>query len=157
MGAFKAKEVDTSERGVITIVGIVGVILGVVGGWALFRELDGTRAVESAYWTTLVTISALSALPLVAMATYTCRLWFGTGTRAWWLVSPIIVSLAILVSLVGIVLCVYEIAVTSGSSDPHDGVLLVATLVAAAALGATVFAVAFAIVDKIDPGGGSGG
>ena len=150
MGAFKAEVVDPSERGVVTIVGIVGVILGILGGLALFRELDGDAIVQSAYWTTLVTLSALSALPLAAMTTYICRLWFGTGTRAWRSLSPIIVSLAVLVSLVGIVLCVYEIAVTSGSGDPHDGVLMIATLEAGAALGAAVFGVAFAVVDQID-------
>ena len=150
MGAFKAEVVDDRERGVVTIVGIVGVILGVLGGFALFRELDGGTGVQSAFWTTLLTLSALSALPLVAMTTYICRLWFGSGTRAWRSLSPVIVSLAVLVSLVGIVLCVYEIAVTGGSGDPHDGVLFFATLEAGAALGAAVFGVAFAVVDKID-------
>jgi hypothetical protein len=152
MGAFKAASaelVDEAEKRVVTIVGIVGVVLGVAGGLVLFVQLSGGAAVSAAFWTTLLSLSALSALPLVAMTTYVCRLWFGTHAWAWKYVSPLIVSLAVLLSLVGIVLCVYEVAVTSGSSNPHDGVLFVTTLEAGAALGAAVFGVAYAVVDKI--------
>ena len=156
MGAFKAYKagdeelVDKPEKVVVTIVGIVGVVIGVAGGVALFSQLGGGAAVQSAYWTTLLTLSALSALPLVAMTTYICRLWFGSKNWGWKYVSPLIVSLAVLLSLVGIVLCVYEVAVTSGSTNPHDVALFVATVEAGAALGAAVFGVAYAVVDKID-------
>jgi hypothetical protein len=153
MGAFKADSeelVDKPEKVVVTIVGIVGVVIGVAGGVALYSQLGGGAAVQSAFWTTLLTLSALSALPLVAMTTYICRLWLGSDDWGWKYVSPLIVSLAVLLSLVGIVLCVYEVAVTSGSTNPHDGVLFVTTLEAGAALGAAVFGVAYAVVDKID-------
>ena len=151
MALFKVAEIDDSERGVITCVGIASVVIGLVGGFVLFRQLDGSATVQSGYWSTLLTLSALSALPLVAMTTYVCRLWFGTGTAAWKLVSPQLVLIAVGVSLVGIVLCVYQVSVTSGSGNPNDWVLGFATLPAGAALGAAVFGVAAAVVDKIDP------
>ena len=146
----KPKAIDNDERRVLTIVAVLSTLGGLFGGILLCLMLDGDRSVQSGFWTALLTVSALSALPLVAMTTHVARLWASSSSPTWLSLAPLAMIAAAAVALVEIVLCLYQLGVTSGAGDPSDVVVALTTIPAGATVGAAVFGVAAAILDKID-------
>jgi hypothetical protein len=151
MALFGTRLIDSFERTVLTIVALSTTAIGTVGGAALCWQLWGDAVVQSGFWTSLLTVSALTALPLFAATTHLGRLWVKTGSPF----SAKVVYVAAMIAaasatLVEVVLCLYEIAVTGGSGDPHDLVILLTTVPVGATVGAAVFGIAATILDKID-------
>ncbi len=106
----------------------------------------------SGYWTLLLTVSALTALPLFATTTQLGRTWVkGTSDRLAKVLFAMAMLIAATATLTEIALSLYQVAITSSSgSDPNDAVLLLTTVPAGATVGAAAFGVAVTILDKID-------
>lgn len=146
----EAKEIDRPKRKVLTVLAVCAMLGGLLGGLFLAMQLAHSHSVETGFWTALLTVSALSAFPLVATSTQVVRLWLRPTWNSWdssmLILMPMLAAAGL--SLIAIVLCLYEIAVTSGSGDPNDLVIFVATPIVGAIAGAAVFGVAAAILDK---------
>jgi len=143
--------IDDDERKTLTSVGVLSTVGGGLGGLLLALQLDDGRTVQAGFWTTLLTVSALSALPLVATTTQLTRLWVKSSSPIWksgWVLLPMLGAAS--VTLVVIVLCLYQVAVTGGSGNPSDLVVFLTTVPAGATAGAAVFGIAAAILDKLD-------
>jgi hypothetical protein len=143
--------IDRDERRVLTVLGLLSALGGTLGGLLLAVQLDEGTKVQATFWTTLLTVSALSALPLVATTTQMTRLWVPSASSTWrsgWVILPMLAAAG--VTLVEIVLCLYQVAVTDKAGDASDLVVYLTTVAAGATLGAAVFGVAAAILDKID-------
>lgn len=142
-------EIDTGKRLVLTNLAVWATFGGLLGGIFLAMQLDDKRVVQDGLWTALLSVAALSALPLVATTTQVIRMW---ARRTWsgWNASALVVIpmlAAAGVTLLSAVLCLYEIAVTSGSSNPNDLVIWLTVPIVFASAGAAVFGVAAAILD----------
>jgi hypothetical protein len=112
---------------------------GLLGGLFLAMRLAHSHSVETGFWTALLTVSALSAFPLVATSTQVVRLWLPTTWSSWDSILVLIPMLAAAgLTLIAILLCLYEIAVTIGSGDPNDLVILLAEPIVRATAGAAV-------------------
>jgi hypothetical protein len=143
--------IDENERKTLTYLGVLSILGGALGGLLLATQLDGSRPVQAGFWAALLTVSAVSALPLVATTIQLTRLWVKSDSGVWragWVLVPMLGSTAL--ALVLIVLCLYEIGLIGGSGDPADVVLYLTTVLAGATAGAAVFGVAAAILDKLD-------
>jgi hypothetical protein len=144
-------DIDPAEKRTLTWLGVLSTTGGALGGFLLALQLDEDRVVQSGFWTTLLTVSVLSALPLVATVTQLTRLWVSSASTVWksgWVLPPMLGAAA--VTLVAIVLCLYQVAVTSGASDPADVVVYMTVVAVGATVGAAVFGIAAAILDKLD-------
>ena len=148
VAVFKTRTIDSSERAVLTIVAVLASLGGLIGGLGLALTLDGKTVVQATFWTTLLTVSAVAALPLVATATGVARLW--TGNVAFRSLAPLVMLGAAAISLVEIVVCLHQIAITDKVGDPNDLAVYLTTIPAGLTLGAAVFGVAWAILDKMD-------
>jgi hypothetical protein len=145
-----ALAIDDNERYVLTLVGVFAMAGGALGGLLLATQLDGGRSVDSGFWTALLAVAAVSALPLVATTTQIARLWAPASSVSFTSLAPLLMLGATAVSLVVVILCLYEVAVASGTGDPNDIVVYLTTVPVGATVGAAVVGVAAAILDKID-------
>jgi hypothetical protein len=152
VAVFRTRKIDSSERAVLTIVAVLASLGGLIGGLGLALTLDGRTVVQATFWTTLLTVSAVAALPLVATATGLARLWkpARTGNVAFVSLAPLVMLGAAAISLVEIVVCLHQIAITDKLGDPNDLAVYLTTIPAGLTLGAAVFGVAWAMLDKMD-------
>jgi hypothetical protein len=149
--AIAASVIDDDEKRTLTWLGVLSMAGGALGGFFLALQLDESRVVQSGFWTTLLTVSALSALPLVATVTQLTRLWVSSASPVWksgWVLLPMLGAAGI--TLVVIVLCLYQVAVTGGAGDPADLVVYVTVVPVGGTAGAAVFGIAAAILEKLD-------
>ena len=144
--------VEPDERWPLISLGLAAMAVGMLGGVILFKSLDHADKVQAGYWTTMLTVAAIPALPLVSVTTYIFRLTKPRGEpgKAFMWLAAAVTLLAAAISLAAIIMIAYEVAVTSGSSDPHDIPLAFTAIVVGTASGASVFGVAAAVLDKID-------
>lgn len=115
--------------------------------------LDG-KTLPSSYWDKLLTITGVSALPIVAVAVLVLRAQMTDRDSAIGrLGSRILVgaTCALLVVLAVVMICLYEIVMTPAlGRKPGTLPLWVATLGAALTIGSVGVSVAAAALDKID-------
>jgi len=126
--------------------------LGVVAGVLVCWQLWGGTVVTAGFWTLLLTVSALTALPLFATTTQLGRTWVKKSSGV---IAKQVYVLAMLAAatatLTEVALSLYQVAVTgSGGANPNDLVLLLTTIPAGATVGAATFGVAATILDKIN-------
>jgi hypothetical protein len=144
--------IEPDERVPLIVVGVLSMLGGALGGLLLYWRLDGDVKVQAGFWTAMLTVAALSALPLVATTTHIARLLKNPtpGATSYTALAPIFMLAAAAATLVAVVVCLYQIAMTSGASDPSDLVLACATIIIGTSAGAAVYGVAAAILDKLD-------
>lgn len=145
-------EIDRTEQLILLIVALTMTTLGVVAGALICWQLWGTTVVTAGFWTLLLTVSALTALPLFATTTQLGRTWVKKDSGV---IAKQVYVLAMLVAatatLTEVALSLYQVAITgSGGANPNDLVLLLTTIPAGATVGAATFGVAATILDKID-------
>jgi hypothetical protein len=144
--------IDHSEQLILLIVAVTMTILGVAAGALICWQLWGATVVTAGFWTLLLTVSALTALPLFATTTQLGRTWVKKNSGV---IAKQVYVLAMLVAatatLTEVALSLYQVAITgSGGANPNDFVLLLTTIPAGATVGAATFGVAATILDKID-------
>jgi hypothetical protein len=130
--------------------GVAGVIavIGLVGGLILGLTLAGDDVIQSTYWTQLLTVSGISALPLIAVAVRLPRASGGTG---WERPARISVFLAFPLVVGIIVLCLDRVAVTpKDGANPPDAFPIVTGIGIGLILAAIAIGVAADVLDKID-------
>lgn len=144
--------IDTWEQKLLTGVSITLTVLGTIGGALVCWQLWDSTVVVPGYWTLLLTVSALTALPLFATVVQLGRTWVkptSSKLAKKWFVTAMIAAAAATVTEV--LLCLYQVAITpSSGANPNDLVLLATTLPAGATVGAATFGVAATILDKIN-------
>jgi hypothetical protein len=146
------EEIDPTEQLILLIVALTMTSLGVVAGALVCWQLWGGTVVTSGFWTLLLTVSALTALPLFATTTQLGRTWVKKSSRSILKAAYVLAMLvAATATLTEVALSLYQVAVTgSGGANPNDLVLLLTTVPAGATVGAATFGVAATILDKIN-------
>jgi hypothetical protein len=146
--------ISRPERVVLGLFAPIALAIGGIAGGILAGKLDG-KTLTSVYWDKLLTITGVSALPLVAVAVLVIRARLNerrTNPVAFWGGSILLGGLiAFMVVLVVIMICLYEMVTTPEAGKVAGGFSLwVATLGAGLSLGAVAASVAAAALDKID-------
>jgi hypothetical protein len=121
---------------------------GFLGGLVLGLSLGGDEVIQSSYWTQLLTVSGVAALPLVAIAV---RLPRASGTTGWEKPARIAVFCAFPLVLAEIVLCLNRVAVTpKDGANPGDFFPIASGVGVGLILAAVAVGVAADVLDKID-------
>jgi len=158
--------------GVFTFLGVL--IVGPLAGAVLALNLED-EVLLPAYWSTLLTVQGVSALPLVAIAALVSRTLVVDPTQPnplnppgpssqpktpFWAKSILLLTLLALMAAVAVVmLCLFQIALTSAPTadapgePPNQGVLWVTSIGAAMTICAVAAAVLAVALDKIDDKG----
>jgi MFS-type transporter involved in bile tolerance (Atg22 family) len=146
--------ISPPERVVLGLFAPIALAVGGIAGGILAGALDG-KTLTSDYWDKLLTITGVSALPLVAVAVLVIRARLTerrTNPVAFWGGSILLGGMvAFIVVLVVIMICLYEMVTTPEAGKVAGSLpLWVATLGAGLTLGAVAASVAAAALDKID-------
>jgi hypothetical protein len=150
MAPIEPKVIGPDEyRFLSGIVPFFVVVVGLVGGIALATNLDQTQVVQQSYWSELLKVAGVSALPLVAVAV---RLPRASKKTNWEKPARILVFIAFPVALLTIGICLYEVATTDKNGvDPGDFLVWVSAIGTGLILAAVAIGVMADVLDKIDP------
>lgn len=144
-----AKTIDPGEYKFLSAMAFVVVAVGLAGGVALAASLDGSKVLQSAYWSEVLKVAGLSAVPLVAIAV---RLPRASGSTGWERPARVMVFLAfpLVVGTIGI--CINRLAqMPKDGADPSDTLLYITSIGLGLTLAAVAVGVTADVLDKIDP------
>jgi hypothetical protein len=150
---MSAMTIEGPERKVLGSFAFAALIVGVLFGTLLANSLD-QKVLPPGYWDTLMTVTGVSALPLVATAVLVIRSHHNLNTQPvgrWGATLLVGGMIAFIVALTVIGVCVYQTVITPDAGKVPDKLALwVATLGAGLTLGAVAAGVAAAALDTID-------
>jgi hypothetical protein len=158
MSAFQARTISKSEYKFLTVMAAVVAVVGLLGGLLLGFSLtgksvldvslsDGTTVMQS-YWSELLKVAGVSALPLVAIAVRIPRAGSGTG---WQPLARGLVFIAFPVAIGTIAICLNRVGVTpKDGANPPDALLYLTGAGTGLILAAVALGAAADVLDKID-------
>ena len=149
MTVARVKAIEPGEYRFLNGIDLAVVVVGVGLGVVLGISLSGSKAVQGSYWSELLKVAGVSALPLVAIAV---RLPRASGNTGWEKPARLLVFVAFPLVVGTIVLCLNRIAVTPKDGvNPADWLLIASGAATGLILAAVAVGVAADVLDKIDP------
>ncbi len=140
--------IDPVEHKFLAYFIVVALLVGLVGGIALALSLTGDQVVQGSYWSELLKVVGVAALPLVALAVRFPRT---SGKATWSKSARKLVLVAFPIALGTIGLCLNRVAETpKDGADAPDLLLYLSGAGAGLVLAAVAVGVAADVLDKVD-------